>query len=360
MVKNTLHAHQLPDDFAARIGRIVRTREPVIEARFDPASLPDILGELTVSDEGRQRAVTVQVIQHLPDGVVRCVPLVPTDELPTGASVLISGQRSAVRVSREVLDRAAKLLTGDRSAPAPRTVLETGIKVIDVMCPLLRGGTLAIAGEWRSGTVVVTEELVRRISADPGGVSIFTFVPPTPASETAPTFQSVWEAEGYSNGTVGSVQTFYFLGEAEWTREQIAQLTDADVVIRLSQTLGREHGVYPTIDPVLSRSRALDPAIVGPQHVEIASRVREVIARLDAAPDPSAANVALARARKLRQFFGQPFYVAEPYTKRPGATVSRIEALRTCREILDGERDAEPEESFYFIGPRRSWGRSTS
>ena len=76
MVKDTLEAHPLPDDFAARIGRIVRAREGVVEALFDPTALPDLLTELTVSDDARQRAVTVQVVQRLPDGVVRCVATV--------------------------------------------------------------------------------------------------------------------------------------------------------------------------------------------------------------------------------------------------------------------------------------------
>ncbi len=72
-MKDSLRAHQLPDDFAARIGWVVRAREHVVEARFDPASLPDALTELAASDEPRQRAVTLQVVQRLDNGIVRCV-----------------------------------------------------------------------------------------------------------------------------------------------------------------------------------------------------------------------------------------------------------------------------------------------
>jgi F-type H+-transporting ATPase subunit beta len=57
-----------------------------------------------------------------------------------------------------------------------------------------------------------------------------------------------------------------------------------------------------------------------------------------------------ARARKLQRFFAQPFFVAEPYTRRPGLHVSRAEALRGCRAILDGEVDSVPEKAFYFTG----------
>src|SRR5437870_90315 len=84
MVKDTLEAHRLPDDFAARIGRIVRAREGVVEVLFDPTNLPDPLTELTVSDESRRRAVKVQVVQLLEDGVVRCVPMSPVEGLTPG------------------------------------------------------------------------------------------------------------------------------------------------------------------------------------------------------------------------------------------------------------------------------------
>ena len=80
---------------------------------------------------------------------------------------------------------------------------------------------------------------------------------------------------------------------------------------------------------------------------------KEALALLDLPPDqpvPEGEEPMRARARKLRRFFAQPFLVAEPYTKRPGLHVSRAEALRGCRAILDGEVDALPEQAFYFTG----------
>ena len=141
MVKDTLEAHRLPDDFAARIGRIVRAREGVVEVIFDPTNLPDPLTDLTVSDTPRRRAVTVQVVQLLEGGVVRCVPLSPTEGLTAGMTVPSAGRRIEAPAGREAVDRAVRLLAGPVREPdrAPET-LETGIKVIDVMCPLVRGG----------------------------------------------------------------------------------------------------------------------------------------------------------------------------------------------------------------------------
>src|ERR1051326_7600487 len=252
IMKDTLRAHQLPDDFAARIGWIVRAREHVVDARFDPASLPDVLTELAVSDEDRQRAVTLQVVQRLGDGVVRCVATSPLESPAPGMTVMSAGREITTPVSRDAFDRVVQLLAP--SSLATGALVETGIKVIDVMCPLVAGGTLAIAGEWKAGTAVVLEELVRRVSGGTDRVSIFTFVP----GGGTVSYREVMDKEGYSDGTVGAVQTFFFRREQEpWTPEGLAALTGVDIVIRLSEALGKI-GIYPCVDPLTSRSRLLE------------------------------------------------------------------------------------------------------
>ena len=350
MVKDTLESHPLPDDFAARIGRIVRARERVIEARFDPSALPGVLTELTVSDDAGQRAISVQVIQRLPDGVVRAVATTPTEGFAPGMSVLSEGRHVQTPLNRVGFERIVQLLAdpmpdGDGGA----RLLETGIKVVDVMCPLVAGGTVAVAGEFRAGTLVVVEELARRLGAGNDRLSIFALVP----GPMTTSFEEVWEKEGYSGGTVGPLQAFYFLREeGPWTSEEISALRGVDSVIRLSTALA-QLGIYPTVDPLGSRSRLLDARLVEREHLEIATRAREALALLDLPPDhpvPEGGELMRARARKLRRFFAQPFFVAEPYTKRPGLHVSRAEALRGCRAILDGEVDALPEQAFYFTG----------
>lgn len=204
---------------------------------------------------------------------------------------------------------------------------------------------MAVAGELRAGTSVVVEELCRRLSREPGGVSIFAFVPPYDAPERA--FQEMWAKEGYTGGTAGTVQTFYFLGQEEWTAERLATLPSVDAVIRLSRDLA-QIGIYPTMDPLASRSRLLDAGLVEPEHAETVARVRQALPA--AAGGRPEADGLKQRARKIQRFFAQPFYVAEPYTRRPGVTVGRAEALRICREILDGVHDGLPEQAFYFTG----------
>jgi len=352
MVKDTLEAHQLPDDFSARVGRVVRAREGVIDARFDPTSLPDMLTEIVASEDGGQRAVTLQVVQRLPDGIVRCVVTSgpagarPAETLAPGMTVLSAGRHVQTPVNAELFDRSVRLLTGPAGDAAPR-LLETGIKVIDVMCPLVRGGNAAIAGELRAGTTVVMEELVRRLAGGSEGVSLFTVAPFPPES-----IAEALQQDGFSEGTLGPVQTFYFRSEeGAWTPERLAALAPADVVIRLSADLGRI-GIYPTVDPLASRSRLLDSGSAGPDHVEIAARARAALGALATARAEGAdtGSPVLERAAKLQRFFAQPFYVAEAYTRKPGVTVGLAEALRVCREILDGEHDAVPADAFYFTG----------
>jgi RNA polymerase sigma factor (sigma-70 family) len=156
MVENALSSHGLTDDFANRIGHLVATRGSVMDARFGQSSLPDLLTELLVSDEANKRAVTVQVVQRPGGGIVRGLATVPLDEIPNGASVLSSGRQCDTPLYQIGFEHVAPLLSADPgSAPVQRRLIETGIKVIDVMCPLVAGGTVAIAGEPGAGVIVV-------------------------------------------------------------------------------------------------------------------------------------------------------------------------------------------------------------
>ena len=149
------------------------------------------------------------------------------------------------------------------------------------------------------------------------------------------------------------MQTFFLTGVAgPWTAEALAALAPVDTVVQLARAMILRKN-YPGVDVLTTRSRLLDDNLVGAADVEIARRVREAIALLRAAqenpalaPDP----VLLARARKLQAFFSQPFFVAEPFTKRPGSYVSRADAVRGCAEILNGRHDDLPVDAFYFTG----------
>jgi len=132
----------------------------------------------------------------------------------------------------------------------------------------------------------------------------------------------------------------------------MAALAPFDTVVQLARAMILRKN-YPGVDVLTTRSRLLDENLVDTADVDIARRTREAIALRRAAeqnPQLAADPVLLARAEKLQAFFSQPFFVAEPYNKRPGSHVSRADALRGCREILDGRHDDLPVGAFYFTG----------
>jgi RNA polymerase sigma factor (sigma-70 family) len=351
MVTETLHSRALPDDFANRIGRLLEARGGIVEALFDPNAPPDILAEIVVSDEARRRPVSVQVVQRSGAGIVRGVATSPIADLPRGSTVLNSGRQSEEPVSLDELARIVPLLAGPSPAVGAGKLVETGIKVIDVMCPLMAGGSVAIVGEARVGIVVVTEELVQRLSRGLDGVSLFPLVPLPPNPPPNWSFAEELKKEAGSEGTVGPVQTFFLRGEDRpWTQDRLAALSAVDTVIHLSRERIRAN-IYPAVDVLTSRSRLVETKAVSDDHAMIRERVRQAIAALWTADRHAGADKPmLERALKLQNYFTQPFFIAEPYTKRPGATVTATEALRTCRAILDGHYDDLPVDAFFFSG----------
>jgi RNA polymerase sigma factor (sigma-70 family) len=353
MVTESFQGQGLPDDFANRIGRLIETRGSIVDALFDPTATPDILTELSISDEANRRAIDFHVVQRPAPGIVRGVATSSVAGLPRGSTVLSSGRHTTTPPDPAEFAELVRSLSATAAVGKPFRLLETGIKVIDVMCPLVAGGTLAIAPDIGAGATVVMEELVRRLSGGNDPLAILLIMPIWPQSQE-PGFSHTEELkkEGYSEGTVGAVQTLFFRAkEGGWTPCQLGMLAPADSAIRLSLEHARAK-VYPAVDVQNSRSRLLDTKAAGRDHVTIANRVRKALAALwsEEIPKSPAARLARERALKLQNYFTQPFYCAEPWTKLRGVTVTRAEALRTCREILDGRHDDVAVERFYFHG----------
>jgi F0F1-type ATP synthase beta subunit len=263
--------------------------------------------------------------------------------------VLNSLRHTEAPIDENTFSRAVRLLAGPRPRKLEPKLLETGIKVIDVLCPLVVQGTVAIAGEFGAGTTVVMEELVRRLSGGADRVSLFTLVQRWKDEDFS--YAEELKKGGFSEGTVGAVQTFFFRGgDGPWTAERLAGLASVDTVIHLSRGIA-ERKIYPCVDLRTSRSKLLETKAVGDEHAGIAERVREALTLL---LDPAAAEKAdplmLQRARKLANFFAQPFFCAEPWTKRPGSHVGLKDSLQGCQEILNGIHDDLPVDAFYFKG----------
>ena len=187
---------------ALKEGRIVGIAGPVVDIEFPPDSLPEINHAVTMSVdlEGKTLVITAEVAQHIGENRVRAICMKPTDGLRRGAPVINTGRGITVPVGNGVLghvwnvigepldvgpDEVGELATRwdiHRSAPAfadlePRSeMFETGIKVIDLLAPYVRGGKIGLFGGAGVGKTVVILELINRVATQHGGVSVFAGV----------------------------------------------------------------------------------------------------------------------------------------------------------------------------------------
>ena len=181
----------------ANTGHITQIVGPVVDVRFDEGRVPAILNALKVTSTDGQ-GVTLEVLQHIGDGRVRCVAMSATEGLSRGLAAEDTGKSISVPVGREVLGRmfsvtgepiddkgafsAAQYNSIHRSAPSfdeqrPATdVLETGIKVIDLIAPYAKGGKVGLFGGAGVGKTVVIMELIRNIATEHSGYSVFSGV----------------------------------------------------------------------------------------------------------------------------------------------------------------------------------------
>ena len=180
------------------VGKIVQIQGPVVDAQFAPGELPRILNALTIADPAHNSNLTVEVSQHLGNDVVRCIAMSSTDGLMRGMDVNDTGESITVPVGNATLGRVFNLLGNPidergpvnaekrypihRSAPtledqsANIEILETGIKVIDLLCPYPKGGKIGLFGGAGVGKTVTIQELIRNIAVEFGGVSVFAGV----------------------------------------------------------------------------------------------------------------------------------------------------------------------------------------
>ncbi len=349
MVKDTLNEHALPEDFARRLGRIVEVRGPVIDVRFAPDKLPAILSALTLSDAPGNVEVTVEVAQHLGDGVVRCIAASPAARLMPGMDLVNTRAPVAAPLDQAAIRRAVQVLGGTREgseqAAGAHEILETGIKAIDLLCPFRKGGKVAVLGGMGVGKLVVIEEVVHNVAHE-HGVSLFTFI--QPGHEAAfVREQMAWTPPA------GSAQTIVLPAGDPF--DLGAALESFDAITYMSRDRAKAQ-LWPAIDPVRSTSRLLDPAIAGQEHYNVARSVREIVTRgaeIEQKDDSALSDderLIAARARKIQRFLTQYFFVAEEYTKHPGQYVSREQTVAGFKAILAGDYDDVPEDAFLFRG----------
>lgn len=180
-------------------GKVIRVTGTVIDVQFPQNAAPDILNELHIilpkEDGNTTYKASIEVEQQLGDGIVRCIAIENIFNIRRGLEVIDTGSQIKAPVGRQVLGRVFNVL-GDpvdgrgpiqyeekwpifRSAPTlieqkiKNEIQETGIKIIDLMCPYLKGAKIGLFGGAGVGKTILVQELIRNIAIEHGGVSVF-------------------------------------------------------------------------------------------------------------------------------------------------------------------------------------------
>jgi F-type H+/Na+-transporting ATPase subunit beta len=450
-------------------GTIVQSIGAVVDVEFKREDMPRVYDALTMDEIG----LTLEVQQQLGDGVVRTIALGSADGLRRGMKVKNTGAPISVPVGAKTLGRimdvlgrpidergpvdADKTMSIHRDAPSydelspSQELLETGIKVVDLVCPFAKGGKIGLFGGAGVGKTVTMMELINNIATAHSGQSVFAGVgertregndfyhemieagvvdkddlskskvsmvygqmnePPGNRLRVALTGLTIAEsfrdegrdvllfidniyrftlagtevsallgrmpsAVGYQPtlaeemgrlqeritstkvGSITSIQAVYVPADDLTDPSPATTFGHLDATVVLSRDIAAL-GIYPSVDPLDSTSRQVDPNVVGEEHygttravqatLQRYKELRDIIAILgmdELAPED---KLVVARARKIQRFLSQPFFVAEVFTGTPGKFVSLKETIRGFKMIVNGECDHLPEQAFYMVG----------
>ncbi|KAM0756519.1 ATP synthase F1 beta subunit [Meredithblackwellia eburnea MCA 4105] len=452
-------------------GKVKTVIGAVVDVQFDTADLPPILNALEV--QGFEHRLVLEVSMHLGENTVRTIAMDGTEGLVRGQPVIDTGAPISIPVGPATLGRIMNVIgepidergpiKGVANRPihtnppefvdqstAPE-VLETGIKVVDLLAPYARGGKIGLFGGAGVGKTVLIQELINNVAKAHGGYSVFTGVgertregndlyhemietgviqltndkskaalvfgqmnePPGARARVALTGLTIAEyfrddegqdvllfidnifrftqagsevsallgripsAVGYQptlstdmggmqeritttkKGSITSVQAVYVPADDLTDPAPATTFAHLDATTVLSRGIA-ELGIYPAVDPLDSKSRMLDPRIVGQEHYDIATNVQKILQDYKGLQDIIAIlgmdelseedKLTVERARKIQRFMSQPFAVAEVFTGFEGALVPLKDTIRSFREILAGQHDDLPESAFYMVG----------
>jgi F-type H+-transporting ATPase subunit beta len=160
-------------------------------------------------------------------------------------------------------------------------------------------------------------------------------------------------------GSITSFQAVYVPADDITDPAPATTFTHLDANVVLERRIA-ELGIYPSVDPLKSNSRLLDPKVVGAEHYEVSRGVQRILQRYTDLQDIIAIlgmeeladedKRVVSRARRIQRMLSQPFFVAEAFTGTPGKFVSLKETIRSFKEILEGKHDNLPEQAFYMVG----------
>lgn len=450
------------------MGRIVAVEGSVLDVVFSDEDRPFINEALVLND--RSAKILLEAHQYIDKNTLRCIALGKTQGIRRGLEVKRTGKFVEVPVGDALLGRVINLLgepiddkgaiKSDIFSPIHREsptlqsqivqpeVYETGIKVIDLLCPFIRGGKVGLFGGAGVGKTVLLMEFIYKAVKVYSGVSVFAGVgerireghelyeemkrtgvidhtvivlgqmnePPGVRYRVAMTALSISEyfrdvkgrdvlllmdnifrfvqagsevsallgripsKSGYQptmfseiseieerissteSGSITSVQAVYVPADDITDPAITAIMPHLDTVVILSRGIAAK-GLYPSVDPLRSRSKLLSAELVGVEHYEVARDVKETLSRYNELQDIIAMlgmdelthedRLIVSRARKIERFLTQPFFLTEPFTGKKGKHVALKDTIRGCRNILDGKYDDIDERRFYMIGSER-------
>ncbi|KAK7680664.1 atp2, beta subunit of the F1 sector of mitochondrial F1F0 ATP synthase [Cerrena zonata] len=451
-------------------GKVRAVIGAVVDVQFEEGNLPAIFNALTLKNG--EQSLVLEVAQHLGENTVRTIAMDGTDGLVRGAAVTDTGAPISVPVGKETLGRIINVVGEPIDEQGPintkqrnpihadppafveqstaAEVLETGIKVVDLLAPYARGGKIGLFGGAGVGKTVFIQELINNIAKAHGGYSVFTGVgertregndlyremketgvinlegdskvalvfgqmnePPGARARVALTGLTIAEyfrdaegqdvllfvdnifrftqagsevsallgripsAVGYQptlatdmgllqeritttkKGSVTSVQAVYVPADDLTDPAPATTFAHLDATTVLSRGIS-ELGIYPAVDPLDSKSRLLDVAVVGKEHYDVATGVQQTLQAYKSLQDIIAIlgmdelseqdKLTVERARKVQRFLSQPFAVAEVFTGIEGKLVRLSETVKSFKEVLEGKYDHLPENAFYMVG----------
>lgn len=451
------------------IGKIIQIIGAIVDVEFPYGTIPKVYNALQVKHNNIVLILEVQ--QQIGDGIVRTIAMGASDGLKRGLEVVDLKKPIQVPVGKATLGRIMNVLgqpidmkgeikNKDNTQIEYRSIhnkppsyedlssyqenLETGIKVIDLICPFAKGGKIGLFGGAGVGKTVNMMELIRNIAVEHSGYSVFAGVgertregndfyhemlasnvlnkvslvygqmnePPgnrlrvalsgltiaekfrddggdvllfidniyrytLAGTEVSALLGRIPSAVGYQptlseemgmlqeriastkNGSITSIQAVYVPADDLTDPSPATTFAHLDATITLSRQISAL-GIYPSVDPLDSTSRQLDPLIIGKEHYDVANNVKAILQRYQELKDIIAIlgmdelsendKILVTRARKIQRFLSQPFFVAEVFTGCPGKYVTLKDTIYGFKCIIDGKLDHIPEQAFYMVG----------
>jgi len=453
------------------LGKIISVEGPIVDVVFkSEGDLPDLYEAIETKCFNGEKLI-LEVVEHQENLVVRCVALGTTLNLQYNAVATSLGERICIPIGEELfgriinvlgepIDRKGEIKTKERM-PIRREIsgakinpdqlnrgepeiLETGIKMIDFLFPMVKGSKTGILGGAALGKSILILEMINNVVGQHEGACVFTgageriregnelyfefvkqnivdkvmmafgqmdeppgarfaiamtgitlaeylqdqnmdvlffidnvyrFVQagaeistllgrvpsetgyqPTLASEVSEFQERIRSRQG---GSITAIESLYVPSDDLTDPAVVAIFSYLDSILVLSREKV-QLGLYPAIDPIASSSSNLDPLIVGQEHFNTAQEclkilmkyeeLRRVVMIIGMEELSKADQILYDRARKLLNFFTQPFSVSEVYTGKKGEYVTLKETLAGCDNIISGQADHLSEDALYLIG----------